>query len=191
MSRSRSGAAQVASALLAACAAVPVDEPPVTEVPPPTPPAVSMAPVVEPVVPPPAPPAPPIALPEPPAATRALQFFSQLRQRPQRDLRHEQERLRKAFAASRSEHDRIRLALALSVPGASAAEETQALELLEPLVRDSRSEYHDLASLVAALLTEQRRRHDQALALQHKLDRIKALEREMQERSSARNSRPR
>ncbi len=191
MSRSRSGAALVASALLAACAAVPVDEPPVTEVPPPQPPAVSMAPVVAPVVPPPAPPAPPIALPEPPAATRALQFFSQLRQRPQRDLRHEQERLRKAFAASRSEHDRIRLALALSVPGASAAEETQALELLEPLVRDSRSEYHDLASLVAALLTEQRRRHDQALALQHKLDRIKALEREMQERSSARNSRPR
>jgi hypothetical protein len=190
MSRFRIGAALVASALLAACAAVPVEEPPVTEVPPPQPPAVSVAPV--PVVPPtPAPPAPPIALPEPPAATRALQFFSQLRQRPQRDLRHEQDRLRKAFAASRSEHDRIRLALALSMTGASAAEESQALELLEPLVRDSRSEYHDLASLVAALLTEQRRRHDQALALQHKLDRIKALEREMQERSTARDSRPR
>ena len=190
MSRSRIAAALAASALLAACAAVPVEEPPaITAKPPPPPPPVAEAPVVpEPV----APPAPPAALPEPPAAARAMQYFLQLRQRPQRDLRQEQERLRKAFAASRSEHDRIRLALALSIPaGASSAEDSQALELLEPLVRDSRSEYHDLASLVAALLTEQRRRQEQAVGLQHKLDRIKALEREMQERSTARDSRPR
>jgi hypothetical protein len=191
MSRSRIAAAAAASALLAACASTPVDAPPPAEAPatpPPKPPAVSVAPIVPP---PSATPAPPMAVPEPPAAVRALLFFSQLRQRPQRDLRQEQDRLRKTFAASRSEHDRIRLALAFIVPVASAAEESQALELLEPLVRDSRSEYHDLASLLAALLTEQRRHHEQAVGLQHKLDRIKALEREMQERSSARDARPR
>ena len=135
-------------------------------------------------------PAPPAPTPERPAL-RALNFFAHLKDQPQREQRQEIERLRKSFAASRSDHDRVRLALALTVAGASPTDESQALELLEPLVRDSRNDYHDLASLVAVLLSEQRRRGEQAAALQLKLERIKALEREMQERSSARGSRPR
>jgi hypothetical protein len=177
------------SLLLAACVSAPVTPPPAPEPPPapPQPPAVVDVPEdAAPVTPP-----PPVAVAEPPAATRALQFYSQLRGRAPREQRLEQERLRKSFAASRSEHDRVRLALTYALPGASPADELQALELLEPLVRDSRSEYHDLATLVSGLLAEQRRRGEQAAALQHKLERIKALEREMLERSTAREARPR
>ena len=178
-----------ASMLLAACAAEPVAPPPAPPPPPlpPQPPAVVEAPEVAPPIAPP----PPVVVAEPPAAVRALQFYAQLRARAPREQRQEQERLRKSFAASRSEHDRVRLALTYSLPGGTPADESQALELLEPLVRDSRSDYHDLAMLVSGLLAEQRRRGEQAAALQHKLERIKALEREMLERSTAREARPR
>ena len=178
-----------ASLLLAACGNAPVAPPPAQEPPalPPPPPAAVQAPEIA----PPVVTQPPPPLAEPPAAARALQFYAQLRARAPREQRQEQERLRKSFIASRSEHDRVRLALTYSIPGAAAGEEAQALELLEPLVRDPRSEYHDLAMLLTGLLAEQRRRGEQAAALQHKLERIKALEREMLERSTTREARPR
>lgn len=181
----------LAALLLAACTTTPIEKPPpaIVIAPEPKPDPV---PAPEPAPPPEvAPPAPPIPVPEPPASVRALRYYAQLKERPPREQRQEQERLRKSFATSRSDYDRIRLALALSVPGSSLAEEAQALELLEPLVRDSRGEYHDVALLVAGLLTEQRRRGEQAAQLQTKLERIKALEKEMQERSTARELRPR
>jgi hypothetical protein len=181
--------ALIAATLVAACTTAGVEKPPPAIEPehvPAAPAAVTEpAPPVE-VVPP-----PPVAAPEPPAALRALRFYTALKERPAREQRQEQERLRKSFAASRSDYDRIRLALAFSVPGSSPTEESQALELLEPLVRDLRNNYHELAVLVAALLAEQHRRGEQAASLQQKLERIKALEKEMQERSSARGSRPR
>jgi hypothetical protein len=181
----------VAAVLLAACTTVSVEKlppAPPPAVPEPPPPAVAEEPEPPPAV---VATPPPVATPEPPAALRALRFFTHLKERPPREQRQEQERLRKAFAASRSEYDRIRLALALSVPGSSLAEESQALELLDAMVRDTRSEYHELALLVSALLAEQRRRGEQAAALQMKLERIKALEKEMQERSTARELRSR
>jgi hypothetical protein len=181
--------ALAASLLVAACTTVSIEEkPPEVAAPPqPEPPEISTPAPPSPAALPPA----PVASPEPPASVRAMHYFAQLRQKTQRDLRQEQERLRKSFAASRSDHDRVKLALAYCVPGSTAAEETQALELLEPVARDLRNEYHDLAVLLSVLLAEQRRRGEQALALHDKLERIKALEKEMQERSTARDVRPR
>lgn len=178
--------AALAGVLLAGCTTL--EKPPPAFEPEPTPPA-----AIQPPPPAPAPKREParVSPPEPPPALRALQFFDQLQERPEHEQRQEQERLRKSFASSRSDHDRIRLALALGMPGSSRAEEEQALQLLEPLVRDARNDYHDLASLLTALLSEQRRRAEQALALQIKLERIKALEREMQERATAREPRSR
>jgi hypothetical protein len=181
--------ALIAVTLMAGCTPAGVEKPPPVVEPeraPPPPPAVTEpAPPEEPE------PQRPVAVPEPPAAMRALRFYSALKERPAHEQRQEQERLRKSFAASRSDYDRIRLALALSMPGSSAAEESQALELLQPLVRDLRSDYHELAALVSVLLAEQRRRAEQAASLQQKLERIKALETEMQERSTTRGSRSR
>jgi hypothetical protein len=135
------------------------------------------------------PPAPVVAEPAP--ALKAMEYFAQMKQRSPREQKVEQERLRKSFAGSRSDHDRMRLALALSLPGSSVKEEAQALELLEPLARDPKNEYQELALLLSALLSEQRRRGEQALQLQNKLDGIKALEKEMHERANARDGRTR
>jgi hypothetical protein len=124
-------------------------------------------------------------------AARAVDYFARIRQRSVRELRLEHDSLRKAFAASKSDHDRVRLALLLSLPAAPFHDEAQALELLEPLTRDATNEYQALAQLLATMLTEQRRRASQALALQQKLDRIMALEKEMQQRAATPESRPR
>lgn len=190
MSMVRRLTALIAAALIGACTAVgPEQKPPPVPAPEPAPPAEPPAPAPEPEPPAAAEPVTvpvPAPTPEPPPASRALVYFTRLKERPPREQRQEIERLRKSVADSRSEYDRVRLALALIAVNPSPAEESQALELLEPMVRDSRSDYHELAALVATLLTEQRRRGEQAAALQLKLERIKALEKEMQERSSAR-----
>lgn len=129
-------------------------------------------------------PAPPVALAaERTGTARALDYFGRMRQRPVREQRAEYESARRAYASTRSEHDRVRLALLLSLPNAPFGDENQALELLEPLARDTGSEYHGLAQLVSALLNEQRRLGRQSAALQQKLDRLRALELEMQQRA--------
>ena len=124
-------------------------------------------------------------------AVRALEYFMRVRQRSVRELRLEHDSLRKSFAGSRSDHDRVRLALLLSLPNAPFTDEAQALELLEPLTRDGVNEYQPLAQLLTMLLNEQRRRGNQANALQQKLDRIMALEKELQQRAATPESKPR
>ena len=181
------------SALLAACAALPPAEKPAGPVPPPSQPPAA-APVAEGPAEAPEPEAAPPAVvitAAPNGATRALQFFAQVKQKPQREWKSDYDALRKAYAASRTDYDRVRLALMLSLPSAPFADEAQALELLEPLARDDRNEFQGLAQLVSALLIEQRKRGSQAAALQHKLERIKALEIEMQQRAATPENRPR
>jgi hypothetical protein len=179
-----------AAALAVACTTVPVAEPP-----PPLPPAPPSepAPVVVPAPEPSAeqPPPPVRVVVEAAASARALDYFARIRQRPARELRLEYDSLRRAFGASKSDHDRIRLALLLSLPAAPFADEAQALELLEPLTRDVSNEYQALAQLLSTFLNEQKRRSSQAMALQQKLDRIKALEHELQQRAATPESRPR
>lgn len=142
--------------------------------------------------PPPAEPRPPVPIAvEPPGPMRVLAYFDRVRQRPPRELRGEYDTVRKAFAATRSEHDRMRLALLLSLPQTGFGDDHQALELLEPLARDAGSEYHALAHLMTALLAEQRRTARHAVGLQQKLDRIRALEKEMQQRAATPESKKR
>jgi hypothetical protein len=171
--------------LLAGCALTPPAEPPAP--PPPPPEAAETRPY-----PPPAEPRPPIAITvEPAGPVRALTYFNRARQRPARELRSEYDSLRRTFAASQAEHDRVRLALLLSLPHTGFHDDAQALELLEPLARDTGSEYHALAQLVTSLLVEQRRAVRHAAALQQKLDRIRALEKEMQQRAATPESKKR
>jgi len=139
----------------------------------------------------PEPPPAPIVLTEPSAVVRALDHFNRTRQRPVRDQRIEFEAVRKAYAGSHADYDRVRLALLLSLPNTPFADDLQALELLEPLARDTGSEYHALAQLMTALLNEHRRLERQSTALQQKLDRIRALEKEMQQRAATPESKRR
>lgn len=176
----------LASALLSACATKPPDEPllPVPTEPPtvattrPYPRAEEKRPLPVPIV-------------VKSGAMRAIEYFAGTRQRSARELRTEYEAIRKSFASTRSDYDRVRLALLLSLPNAPFSDESQALQLLEPLSRDAGNEYNGLAQLVTTLLAEQRRRTHQATALQQKLDRIKALEQEMQQRAATPESKKR
>lgn len=178
-------AACAASALIAGCTTAPPAGP-ALPIPVPPPEVVITQPYPRPEEPP-----APVPLAEPSGLARALDHFNRTRQRPARDQRAEFEAVRKAYASSHSDHDRVRLALLLSLPNAAFGDGAQALELLEPLARDAGSEYHGLAQLMTTLLNEQRRLEKQSTALQQKLDRIRALEKEMQQRAATPESKRR
>jgi hypothetical protein len=151
-------------------------------------------------VPPPAPAKPP---PPPPEVARLneiealLTEFERLRRVPPTEIAREQEAARLAFNQNRSDAARMRLAMALAMPGV-AGTETSALELLEPLVKNPALSLHGLAFLLATYIHEQRRLAAQVQGLQQnvqglqqnvqglqqKLDALRTLERSLTERES-------
>jgi hypothetical protein len=112
-------------------------------------------------------------------AGAALAYHARVRKLSGAELAREQETARRAYVKSRSDGNRMRYALVLAVPGATAADETRALEAVEPLTRNAASPLHGLAVLVTAFLQEQRRLDAQAQGLQQKLDAMLELERRM------------
>ena len=108
-----------------------------------------------------------------------MAFYARTRKLSATDLAREQETARRAQLRSRSDGNRMRYALVLAVPGAPAADETRALETLEPLTRNTASPLHGLALLITTFLQEQRRLDAQAQGLQQKLDAMLELERSM------------
>ena len=135
--------------------------------------------------------APPAEVPEEPAvvsdlrsdgssdAGAALAFYARARKLSATELVREQDLARRALTRSRSDGNRMRYALVLVVPGSTVADETRALETLEPLTRNTASPLHGLAVLLTTLLQEQRRLDVQAQGLQQKLDAMLELERSM------------
>jgi predicted outer membrane protein len=109
----------------------------------------------------------------------ALTYYAKVRRLSGVELQREQEAARRALMRSRSDGNRMRYALALTVPGAPAADDTRALETLEPLTRNAASPLLGLALLMTGLLQEQRRLDSQAQTLQQKLDAMLELERSM------------
>lgn len=112
-------------------------------------------------------------------ATKVLTYYAQLRQLSGPELAREHEAARRALAKSRSDANRVRYALLLTLPGTPATEEPRALELLEPVARSSDSALRGLAVLMTAFLQEQRRLETSAQGLQQKLDALLTLERNM------------
>ena len=167
---------------VAGCAALkpPEAEPPVEVEPAPVEPAPQAAPVpngggmrdVEPA-------RPPSALAE---VERLLDYFRLLRRMTAADLVREYENARAGFARTRSEYDRVRLALLLTLPGTPFNDEARALELLEPMLRSPGSILQGLAVLIYVMAHEQRRLEQNIGKLQEKLDALKSLERKLLER---------
>ena len=125
----------------------------------------------------------------PTEAEALIAEFQRLRRLPGNDLAREQDAARQAFSQSRSDAARVRLAMTLTLPGSPANEESRALELLDPLVRNPGSALYGLALLMASYIQEQRRLGGQVQALQQnmhglqqKLDALKSLERSLSER---------
>jgi hypothetical protein len=155
---------------------------------------------------PPVAPAPPATPPAPPAlqVSRAsevdalLAEFERLRRLPAAELAREQEAARQAYNQSRSDGSRVRLAMAMTVPGIPGSEDLRALELLDPLVKNVTAPLHGLAFLMSAYIQEQRRLASQVQglqqnaqglqqnvqALQQKLDALRTLERSLSEREA-------
>lgn len=112
-------------------------------------------------------------------AAKVLAYYAQARQLSGAELAREHESARRALAKSRSDANRLRYALLLTLPGAPATEEPRVQELLEPVARSSDSALRGLAVLMMAFLQEQRRLETSAQGLQQKLDALLTLERNM------------
>lgn len=116
--------------------------------------------------------------------SRALAYYARARKLAGPELAREQEAARRALTRTRSDANRVRYALMLTVPGANAQDEVRVLELLEPVARNGDSALHGLALLVTAFLQEQRRLDGNVQNLQQKLDALLTLERSMTGRES-------
>lgn len=112
-------------------------------------------------------------------AAKVLAYYAQMRQLTGQELAREHESARRALAKTRSDANRLRYALLLTLPGAPATEETRAQELLEPVTRSNDGALRGLALLMMASLQEQRRLETSAQGLQQKLDALLTLERSM------------
>ena len=115
-------------------------------------------------------------------ADTLLLYYQHLRRLPPAGVGREHEIARAAFSRSRSDYDRVRLALVLAVPGTPVSDDARALELLEPLAKRQESGLQGLAYLLASHLQERKRLDATAQGLQQKLDALKSLERTMIER---------
>ncbi|HEV7802304.1 MAG TPA: hypothetical protein VGP15_14600 [Burkholderiales bacterium] len=132
-----------------------------------------------------------------------LSEFERFRRLSAADLAREQDAARQSFNQTRSDAARLQLAMAMSVPGSAAIDETRALDLLEPLAKNPLAPLHGLAFLLSAHIQEQRRlvaqlqglqQNNQGLqqnvqslqqnvqGLQQKLDALRTLERSLSER---------
>lgn len=115
-------------------------------------------------------------------AESLLLYFQHVRRLAAADLGKEHDTARQAFAQSRSDFNRIRLAMVLALPNTALNDESRALELLEPVARNQSGQLQGLASLLVAQLQERRRLDANMQGLQQKLDALKSLERSMIER---------
>jgi hypothetical protein len=115
----------------------------------------------------------------------AARVFRSLKKLGSVELAREHDNARAAFARTRSDYDRIRLALVISLPETAFNDESRALELLEPMTRNQHSILNDLAIFIHAFVSEQRRLEQSLQGVQEKLDALKAMERNLIEREKA------
>lgn len=112
-------------------------------------------------------------------AAKVLAYYAQVRQLSGQELAREHESARRALAKTRSDANRLRYALLLTLPGAPATDEPRAQELLEPVTRSNDAALRGLALMMMNSLQEQRRLETHAQGLQQKLDGLLTLERNM------------
>lgn len=115
--------------------------------------------------------------------------FQRLRKLPAADLAREQDAARQALAQTRSDSARLRYAMTLALPGLPAGDDGRALEILDPVLRNTGSALNGLAVLLASYIQEHRRLGSQVQALQQKLDALRMLERSLSERGESAGAR--
>jgi len=116
-------------------------------------------------------------------AESLLLYFQHLRKLPSAELGRELETVRYAYARARTDFNRVRFAMLLSLPNAAFTDEGRALELLEPVAKNPGARLQALAQLLSSNLQEQKKLNAGLHGLQQKLDALKSLERNMIERN--------
>jgi hypothetical protein len=116
-------------------------------------------------------------------AESLLLYFQHVRKLSGADLSREHDAARQAYARARTDFNRVRLAIALSLPGTSFYDETRALDLYDTVAKHEGGRLQGLALLLGWHLQEQKRLTASAQGLQQKLDALRSLERSMIERS--------
>lgn len=109
-----------------------------------------------------------------------LMYFEYVHRLPSAELAKEHDTVRQLYAGSRSDFNRVRYAMLLSVPGAAFNDDARALEALEPLLKNQDAALHNIAFMVNSQIQEQRRRQ----GLQQKLEALKSLEKKLIERDT-------
>jgi len=111
-----------------------------------------------------------------------LRYYQHLRRLSAAGVGREHDIARTAYGRTRSDYNRVRLAMVLALPGTAVNDDGRALELLEPVVKNHKAELQGIAYLLSSQVQERRRLDANAQALQQKLDALKSLERDMIER---------
>jgi len=123
--------------------------------------------------------------PQPRQASEAenlISYFAQLRKLPGSELAREHDAARQAYGRARSDYNGVRLAMVMALPNTPFADEPRALDLLEPIARNTEGRLSSLAVMLVSQIQERRRLDANAQALQQKLDALKSLERSLIDR---------
>ena len=122
--------------------------------------------------------------PQPASDTESLLlYFQHLRKLPGAEFGREHETARQAYTRARTDFNRVRFAMVLSLPNSAFTDDGRALELLEPVAKSPGARLQGLAQLLSSSLQEQRKLNASVQGLQQKLDALKSLERNIIERS--------
>ena len=116
-------------------------------------------------------------------AESLLLYFQHIRKLSGADLGREHDAARQAYARARTDFNRVRLAMVLSLPGTAFYDDARSLDLYDTVAKHEGGRLQGLALLLGSHLQEQRRLTASAQGLQQKLDALKSLERSMIERS--------
>ena len=116
-------------------------------------------------------------------ADSLLLYFQHLRKLSGAEVSREHEAAREAYARVRTDFNRVRLAMVLSLPGTAFYDDARAFELCDTVAKHDGGRLQGLALLLGSHLQEQRRLTASAQGLQQKLDALKSLERSMIERT--------
>lgn len=121
--------------------------------------------------------------PQPASDAESLLIYSQhIRKLSGPDVSREHEAARQAYARARTDFNRLRLAMVLSLPGTAFNDAARALDLCDTVAKHNGARLQGLALLLGSHLQEQKRLTANAQGLQQKLDALKSLERSMIER---------
>jgi hypothetical protein len=112
-----------------------------------------------------------------------LFYYQHIRKLSGPDSIREHEAAWHAYSRARSDFNRVRLAMILSLPGMPFTDDARALGLLDTVARHPGGRLQGLAVMLGAQVQEQQRLAASAQGLQQKLDALRSLERNMIERT--------